>query len=271
MSNSNNRIEILREWLNKNKIFFETIVAVFLTGMAIALTIMSINVSIKTNEIAFYETEIIKMENQPIFHFKVAYDYIDFDEFKYPVPVDEKLIINNIGKPLKEFNYEKMIFLKIRYWENGINPRSAFIPIDYYFPSFPTGNLTDELITFRGPFLPNQKTGNRLKVLQAEKNLSEYVRRLNANDSVNIDILRYIKVKYTDIFGNIHEEVYFVDPLNGAYKLNENDGITVSKYYKSFMYDELYISNLSPSILYENWSINEKKSKELMSMGNVYY
>ena len=267
MSKSNNKIEILRDWLNNNKIFFETIVAVILAIMAIALTIMSINVSIKTNEIAFYETEIIKMENQPIFEFKVTY-YYDINDFNYPV-VHEKLIINNVGKPLKEFNCEKMIFLKITYWENNY-PKPAFIPIDYYFPVRSKGNLTGELITFQDSYGPYEKTGNVFKVLQAEKNLSEYVNRLNANDSVNIDILRFIKVEYTDIFGIIHDEIYLVDQVNGAYKLNENDGATISKYYKSFMY-KLYISELSPSILYENWSINENKSKELISMGGIYY
>ena len=270
MSNSNNRIERLRDWLNINKIFFETIVAIFLAGMAITLTIMSITVSIQTNEIAFYETELMKMENQPIFRFDVTYDTIDFDQFEYPVPADEMLIINNIGKPLKEFSSKKMIFLKMGYLENGINTKLAFVPITYYIVSIPTGDLTNELMTFRGPYLFDQKTGNRLKVLEAGDDLSEYVHRLNANDSVSIDILRYIKVEYTDIFGNIHEDIYFVDSMTGASKLNENDGVTISKYYKSFMH-ELDVSELSPSILYENLLTYENRSKELTSMGIVHY
>lgn len=271
MFDLNNRIDILRNWLNNNKIFFETIVAIFLAIMAITLTIVSINVSIKTNEIAYHETEIIKMENQPIFNFKVTYDYTYIDEFDYSVPVDEKLIINNVGKPLKEFSYEKMIFLKIRYWENGTYPKPAFIPIYYYFPGISTGNLINELVTFRGPYAYTNNTGNHLKILQAEKSLSEYVRRLDANNSASIYIFRYIKIEYTDIFENIHEEIYFVDPYNGAYKLNKNEGRTISKYYDSFDFEELTLVELSPSSLYEIWSMNENKSKELMSMGGIYY
>lgn len=51
MFNLKNKMKKLREWLDNNKIFFEIIVAFFLTVMAIALTFMSINVAIKTNEI----------------------------------------------------------------------------------------------------------------------------------------------------------------------------------------------------------------------------
>lgn len=90
-----------RDWLEKNKIFFETITAVF-------LAIMAIVVSFEANQIASYQTKIMKAEQSPILHFKV-------DEIYDPTTSNytrDELIISNVGSPLSEFKYDHVVFFK---------------------------------------------------------------------------------------------------------------------------------------------------------------
>ena len=47
----------IRDWLDKNKVFFETITAVLLAVMAIV-------VSLEANRIASYQTELMRLEHQ---------------------------------------------------------------------------------------------------------------------------------------------------------------------------------------------------------------
>jgi len=257
-----NKVNIIRSWLNNNKIFFETIVALLLAVMAITLTIMSINVSEKANEIAFYETEITKMENQPIFRFMLDSNFIYLDNDI--VPAKEQLIVSNIGKALKEIDCRSIIFLKITYWKNESLPEYALIPInDYYFTEFHTTNLTGELIYFQSHLYYNRETGNRLEIHKANNNFSEFAIKQNDN-SGSIEILRFINVEYIDIFNNFHEEIYFVHPIYGSHKLNEEEKNTVRDYYTSFEYTNTFnILNLPPDIIYEKWLKNIKKSKKI--------
>lgn len=257
----------ISKWLENNKIFFETVVGLLLAIMAITLTYVSIDVSEKANEIAFYETEIMKIENQPIFHFEINQNYTNFsNDF---VPAMEELTIDNIGKPFREATFDTMIFLKIRCWENRTYPKSALIPIsNYYIDGYKRTNLIDKL-TFRDHFYI-KNTGNLFEIKKAEKNFSDFVR--THNDSVDFDIIRFIRVRYIDIFGDTHEQVYFIDPYYGAHKLTKEEEENINDFYKSFSYYEtLKISELSPNILYEKWSMNVNKSEEMLYLHNSYY
>lgn len=256
-------IGIIRKWLESNKIFFETILAVGLTIMAIMLTLMSINISNHANQIAFYETELMKMENQPIFHF--ATNNVFHSDNNDSIYWEEQLTINNIGKPLKEFDCEDMIFMKIVYSESDHYAYEfVLIPInDYYYFDFPSGNLIGELADLRGYYNPKYKIFNRNAVMQADRLFSDFVQKRNASGYINI--IRFIKVEYKDIFENTHTEIYFVHPLGTkTHKLKEEDGEIISDYYESFWWNEsLSIDNLSPNILYDYLStININKFKE---------
>ena len=107
------RMAKIRTWLKNNKIFFDTFAAIGIALMAIMLSYMSIQISETANQIAFYETEIMKMQNQPIFQFDVNNIYHDS---KYE---EEQLKIINKGSPISGFTYNYIIFLKITYYENG--------------------------------------------------------------------------------------------------------------------------------------------------------
>lgn len=256
----NSKIDKIRNWLDTNKIFFETIVAVGLTVMAIMLTLMSINVSDKSNQISFYETELMKMENQPIMHFDVNYLYHFENNSEY---WEERLTINNVGSPLKEFDCDTMVFIRISYRENGNLSKFALIPInDYYLISLPTGSLSGRLTNITGYYNPNEKIWNHNKVIQTGLLFIEFAE--NNNASGYIEIVRFVKTEYRDIFENIHTDIYFVDPFGTrTHKLNKEDGKIISDYYESFWWSENFnIEDLSPNAIYNNFLKNNKKFEE---------
>ena len=55
-----------RLWLQRNKIFFETIAATFLTIMAVIISIVQINISIKQTKLLEIQTEISRIEFEGI-------------------------------------------------------------------------------------------------------------------------------------------------------------------------------------------------------------
>ena len=96
----------IREWLERNKIFFEIVVA-------LSLTCMSIIVSINANQIAAYQNELIKGENQPIFVFNLTYAEND------RLGKGERIDVSNIGKPAYNFKAEPYIFFDVHLYNKS--------------------------------------------------------------------------------------------------------------------------------------------------------
>lgn len=188
-----------RDWLVKNKIFFETITAVF-------LTIMAIVVSFEANQISSYQTEIIKKQQLPILHFEVDQIY-DSATSNY---TRDELTISNVGSPLSEFKSDYAIFFKIDSGQRDEPPKTALIPLEgYYFHTVITNKPVGELARIANYAIPE---GNNYKAGQTMRSFYKYAEERNAWGL--IDIVRYVRVKYKDIFGDYHIEYYYVSPLN---------------------------------------------------------
>ena len=131
-------LNTIREWLEKNRIFFELVVA-------LSLTSMSIIVSINSNQIAEYQNELIKEENQPIFVFNLTHsDNGSLD-------VGERIDISNIGKPAYNFKAEPYVFFDIHsYNKSDYNSeKKAYVPVTaYYGYSIETGSPVELLLSF---------------------------------------------------------------------------------------------------------------------------
>jgi hypothetical protein len=96
----NGRLNSIREWLERNKIFFEVVVA-------FSLTMMSITVSINANQIATYQNDLIKEENQPMFIFNLS------QADNGSLDIGERIDIYNIGKPAYNFDAKANIFFDV--------------------------------------------------------------------------------------------------------------------------------------------------------------
>lgn len=249
----NKKVDKIRVFLESNKIFFETILAVLLAIMAITLTMNS-------NEIASHEIELKKMENQPLLKFNV--DLSEFDSENYR---KDQLKISNIGTPPIDFKIDDMIFLNIVYENEDGKFERALIPINgYYGISFPSGNLTGNLINFQGQRFYDENYGNYKQIIIADDEFKDF--SIKKNSTGHIYIMRFVKFEYKDIFENIHEEIYYVDPIGfGTHKLTKNEEKIISDYYYDFwFYDILDINDLSPEILYETYIENVESSRKVL-------
>ena len=234
--------------------------------MAVLLAIMAITLTINSNEIASYEIELKKMENQPLLKFDV-----DLSEHENYRPTKDQLKIYNIGSPPTEFQIDAIIFLNARYEdEHGIS-EYALIPINDYYDGFssPTGDLIGNLINFQGT---SSNKENYKLVGMANK---EFMASAAKNKSIgSIDIMRFIKFEYKDIYGKSNVEMYYVDPYGTrTHKLTENNKKIISDYYSDFyFYNFLDIAELSPEILYEKYTVNINTSKKVfLAIYDEYY
>lgn len=111
----------IRDWLDRNKIIFETLTAVLLMTAAVVVSfeanrissyqvqIMSYQTEIMSNqtEIMSYQTELMKSEKQPIFDLVIKFESRP-DETYY---LGEKIIISNCGLPIRKFDCETLVYL----------------------------------------------------------------------------------------------------------------------------------------------------------------
>jgi hypothetical protein len=77
----------LREWLTANKVFFETVAAVALTGMSLVVSFGSLKVSEKQLDVANQQLLMSRADVEPIFHLD-EYDHPDWSWYT-PGPQDE--------------------------------------------------------------------------------------------------------------------------------------------------------------------------------------
>lgn len=221
-----------REWLERNKIFFEIIVA-------LSLTAMSIIISYNANQIATDQNNLIKEENQPIFIFNVTHFNNDLNNSSNEV---EKLDIYNIGGPAYNCSIEEYTFFNIQFSDFEGNLRnSANIPMAYYsgitFTGLPTGLmksfLKNNYVIINGKKCPTEK----YTVLnQISNDLYTYLQNHNSenyskeNGDLEVDLLTYVLITYIDIYGENHDEIYYVSD-GISFKLSEYDKICLTKEY----------------------------------------
>lgn len=231
----NGKLDTIRKWLENNRIFFELIVA-------LSLTSMSIIVSINANQIAEYQNELIKQENQPIFVFNLTRTVNPNYTDNGSLDKGERIDINNIGKPAYNFTAEEYIFFDIRLYNKSDNysEKKAYVPVtNYYLYSVETdpaiGLLRSFNMDYFFPINGTNYTGNYAVYCHINEDFGNYSQTQNYFGY--IDLKRYFHITYSDIYGEAHDEIYYV--CGGtSYKLKEKDKIDLDK-----RYNNGYISN----------------------------
>lgn len=222
--------------------------------------------------VTYNANDLNKMENQPIFKFDVDFSGFDNENQCY---IEERLIISNIGSPIKQFKSEPLILLNINYESEAKSSNLALIPIKeyYYLYGNPTSNLTGELKIFNSPSFysyktPRKEAGNYKKIAIANNNFEVFA--LENNSSGYIQILRFLKIEYKDIYEKDHKDLYFVDPFGyGTHKLSDEEEEIINEYYDDFYYFEfLDILDLQPNLIYENWFKYVDSSKNIITSLN---
>lgn len=205
------RVIILRELLNRNKIFFD----IFFIG---TLSFMAIFLSIKTNSIYTYQARIAEQQTMPQINI-IQNQIFNEVEQKY---TDEILLINNEGEALTNFNSQNAVFYKINY-KDGDEYKEKVIPINgYYFYLSLTGRA-------KGLLAENGGYHNNQKYIDLQRQLRDYVKN-NGKEIGVIDLQRYLEVSYKDILGKFHVE-YYILGVGKATQLEEMEGQKIFKRY----------------------------------------
>lgn len=235
-------LHAIRDWLERNKIFFETITAIF-------LTIMAIEVSLEANRIASYQTDILKSENLPLVYCVESSNYTSGGYVG-------QLTIYNAGPPLTEFDCAVLVFYKVVYLQSSgtldMEERTALIQLSNYYTGNLTHNPTGVLAKFSGE---NYIEANRAKISFCELAWEPINRTSYFPFLRDIEIVKYINVEYKDIFGETHAETYSASS-SGSRKLSnkEREKININ--------DEAVLdsSDVSPQSLYEMWLTVDNES-----------
>jgi len=187
------KLSKLRKSLEKNKIFFELIVASLLSFMAIY-------VSIQANKIAETQTSIMEQENLPQLEIRMTQDYNQ----DLKIYDNNNWLFFNRGGKLLNFDTREYTFFKFTH-VHKMEVDSLSLPIYAYFNM--RGILSGES---DGLIYQIDNNHNGFKEIELRNKLSEYG---------FFDIESYLQISYEDIFDNKHLEYYKISP--GISKISE--------------------------------------------------
>lgn len=187
------KISKIRKYLEKNKIFFEVIVASLLSFMAIY-------VSVQANKIAESQTMIMEQENLPQLEIRMTQDY---DETIKIYDNNIWLFFNRGGKILN-FDIKEYSFFKFnQLMDTQID--SLNLPLYGYLNM--RGILTGES---DGLIYQIDNDHNGVKEVELRNSLIGYG---------YFNISTFVKVTYDDIFDKPHVEYFQINP--GIKKISE--------------------------------------------------
>jgi len=198
----------IRICLQKNKIFFETIAAVLVSGAA---------VFVSWSQLQVYRAQTTIQEQTVLPHFVITARQIA--SLQEPVTYDDDVItIRNVGAPISQFSVRNAVLFHITVDDQTLNKwritRDIFIN-GYYISTAHTAEATGLLATIRG--IRNNKMQAAL-----EHNFREVSRTYGKFGL--IEIKRFIQISYIDLLGRGHTEYYFVPMIYGAARLTDQEG-----------------------------------------------
>ncbi len=102
--------ERTKEWLENNKIYFETAMEVILSLAAIFISCISIYLQQNSNEM---QEKQMYLENMPIFNMSTSTVYYEDDYLQEPVPVGKEIKIVNNGGNITDATLTNSTIIKI--------------------------------------------------------------------------------------------------------------------------------------------------------------
>lgn len=224
----------LKTLLEKNKIYFETIVPLSISIVAIVVSLVSYNLSQRQFSLA-------ELSVKPDLYVKESLIFNDSNIVESSV-----LQIFNSGHPVTKIGKSIHSILIVEFWSKS-GKHHIYIPVSgYYDGSSKTGDLKGELVNAFG-------YNNRLLLAQLHyETLTPNFR--DRFGSVFIEVKHAISVSYQTKIGNM-EEQFFIGtqpvPKNKYDELNEH-------------YDPFSLVDLTTiSAEYIGQKINEEKDKQL--------
>ncbi len=189
------KLSTIRDLLNKNKIFFDVIVASLLSFMAIYI-------SIQANKIADAQTKIMEQENLPQLEIRMTQDYNE----KIKIYDNNVWLFFNRGGKLSDFDTRDYSFFKFTAI-NGSKIDSLKLPLYSY-------------LNMRGT-LTGESDGLIFQIDNAHNGVKEVELRNSLMNFGYFEIQSYMEITYTDIFDKKHAEYFRISPGPGVSKISE--------------------------------------------------
>ncbi len=220
---NNKKIEepSFKNWLNNNKIYFETIMTLSLTMMGVLISIVSLSFQQKSNELQEKQALVEAQLNMPVFNISESYyeEHI-IDGISYPAG-SEVNIINNGGNISNGYlNADGKIEIIVHDEEYNDKGTIVIENLQRYLKGYSYYDAKTKSFTIK----KSVDFGNlRLRYFLNEQLHNEY-------ESYNFTILitDYINIQYNDFQNQFHNEWY---ELNGGELLKRTP--IASNQYKS--------------------------------------
>jgi len=224
-----------RNYLTRNKIVFETIVAVLLSIMAITISYGAHQALLYQTQIMEQQNYIMEQENQPEFSFifekridppSYYLEQLNKEEDYTRIRsndgdlVDGQLVIKNTGKPFGEIRYVRYsIFADITYdCEHDMQSKFVRIPIEDFSPE---DIVTDSNGDTAIPCFWGDGNITSQKFSKVIENYAQYAES-QGDYVLKVKIMRYIIINYKDILGNEHTKYYYII-FNGNRQLSNEE------------------------------------------------
>jgi len=256
----------VRDILDDNEIFFSTIAFTILTIMSLIVSVVAVFIASRQADIANKQTALISIQtsllirqNQPIIH--LALSHAPF--------LHDSLTVSNIGAPIDNFNDQPITFIEInvsKYPANNNNSfsttRDYFTPVDsYYNQFFPTGNATGLLDRWIGVGF---KGGNEARLGFLIDTANAFFKK--KGQFLTIGIWRYIRADYSDLFGENHSDLYYIDEF-GSCKVPSKESQSIrGEYYENNVPKTQISKPPSVDMLMSSDQFNEELSKIMKTL-----
>ena len=190
-----------RDFLQRNKIYFEIFSSVLLSFMALIVSINSCQIS---------KQQLANEDRLNMPRIKVSHEQLSSKEAND----SEKIIVENVGGHAYNYHIEKKVFLSCKYFPlNGGDSKQICLPIqDILDTSFPTNNYTGVIESYYT--ICTVKYFNEL-----------YNQTRDVKGFLDIQLLKYISISYSDFKDELHEDLFIIDGVYQGRKIEKNDKI----------------------------------------------
>lgn len=212
LANHETRVIILRDFLHRNKIFFETVAASLLSLMAIIISAAQIFISVKQNALTAMQTEIARQQVMPQFVI-AARQVIDTLDGKIK---EDAIYVNNRGGIVRDLFCNTAVFFDVEFTpELGEQKKIELSVNGYYGSMMNTAEGTGQVLTIEGYH-------NSEKLSQIRKAFTRLAEEKKA--FANIEVRRYLRLYYRDILGKEHVDYYYVPLIYGGSAIETREG-----------------------------------------------
>ncbi|MED4781006.1 hypothetical protein [Brevibacillus choshinensis] len=201
----------LKKRLNDNKVYFEIVGII----VPILLSVLALIISIQAKNISEIQLNLSKSQILPLFRFKIDLIYNNSKDF-----YDQDFLrVYNDGSSIVELEHKVLVFIQVELEDKkNASLKKLLMPLEnYYRVSGQTGESKGELAY---DFYSINGVGNNEKFIQIS---NDFRKLLNEKGSYgSIELKRYIRLNYKDVFGATHEDYFAIDGY-GSRKMEKEE------------------------------------------------